>query len=80
MPPGKALVVGSAGRNWDLEVVAMFQGTTIDELFDAVVRAERHARSAGVAAALPVEEPTVELMPGFLYEMAQANAELVGVA
>jgi len=58
----------------------MFHGTTIDELFDAVVRAECHARLLDHAPREAREEAVLELMPGFLYEMAQSNAELVGVA
>ncbi|HXZ79540.1 MAG TPA: hypothetical protein VEG30_06395 [Terriglobales bacterium] len=58
----------------------MFHGTTIDELFDAVVRAESHARLQHSMPREAREEVAVELMPGFLYELAQSNAELVGVA
>lgn len=53
----------------------MYQGTMIDELIEIVMQAEEHAQVARL-----VESRTVEPYEGFVYELPQSSAVMIGVA
>ncbi len=55
----------------------MYQGTTIDELFDIVARAEEHARELEMHAS---DARVEDLTPRLVYDLPQSNSILVGVA
>lgn len=61
-------------------MIAMFTGTTIDELIEAVQKAERQARPV-TACDMPVKVSRYEVKQGFVYAMQFAEtAAVVGAA
>jgi hypothetical protein len=62
------------------EAKAMFYGTTIEELIDAVEKAERDSRGSQ-SADVPVRVTRYEVNPGFVYAMQFTEPTVaVGVA
>ncbi len=53
----------------------MYQGTTIEELIEIVMKAEEQAHVAQLA-----EPQTLESYEGFVYELPQSSAVMIGVA
>jgi hypothetical protein len=53
----------------------MYQGTMIDELIEIVEKVEEHAQLAQL-----IESQARPVYDGFLYELPQSSAMMIGVA